>query len=95
MVYEPHDYSSRELTREELDDMLMGMPAKSLVNPRSPTFRRLGITYGDLTDTQAVGIMLEHNVVIHRPVVRYRGERIVGHDTQAYEGLAREQRAEP
>lgn len=90
MAYEQHDYASRPLTRSELDDILMDTAPQELVSSRSPTFRRLGIPYEELTAEQAIELMLEHNTIVRRPVVRWGKKRIVGLDPDAYEALAKE-----
>ena len=89
--YEPRDYARRPLTAEELADIIGDCQAASFVNPRSPAFRKLGISHQDLDDESANRIMHENNVVVRRPIVVHGDERIIGLDVDAFERLAREQ----
>ena len=91
VVYEPHDYARRQLTSEELADIVGNAPPASFVNPRSPAFRRLGISHDDLEDEMAIEIMGANNVLVRRPVVVHGDQRIIGLDADAYERLARQQ----
>ena len=93
VAYEPHDYARRPLTPEELADIVGSGSAAAFVNPRSPAFRKLGISHQDLDDASATRIMYENNVVVRRPVVVHGDERIIGLDVEAFERLAREQTA--
>ena len=91
VVYEPHDYARRPLTAEELADIVGNARPASFVNPRSPAFRRLGVSHPDLEDASALEIMRENNVVVRRPIVVHGDQRIIGLDADAYERLARHQ----
>ena len=91
--YEPRDYARRPLTPEELADIVGGGSAAAFVNPRSPAFRKLGISHQDLDEESATRIMHENNVVVRRPIVVHGDERIIGLDADAFERLAREQAA--
>ena len=90
-MYEPRDYARRPLTPEELADIVGGGSAAAFVNPRSPAFRKLGISHPDLDDESANRIMHENNVVVRRPIVVHGDERIIGLDMDAFERLARAQ----
>lgn len=91
MAYEPHDYARRPLTPEELADIVGTGRAASFVNPRSPAFRKLGISHQALDDESAIEVMHENNVIVRRPIVVHGDERIIGLDVGAFERLAREQ----
>lgn len=93
VAYEPHDYARRPLTPEELADIVGSGSAAAFVNPRSPAFRKLGVSHQDLDDASATRIMHENNVVVRRPVVVHGDERIIGLDVESFERLAREQTA--
>ena len=90
-MYGPRDYARRPLTPEELADIVGGGSAAAFVNPRSPAFRKLGISHPDLDDESANRIMHENNVVVRRPIVVHGDERIIGLDVDAFERLARAQ----
>ena len=91
VVYEPRDYARRPLTPEELADIVGSGSAAAFVNPRSPAFRKLGISHQDLDGESATRIMRENNVVVRRPIVVHGDERIIGLDVEAFDRLAREQ----
>ena len=91
VVYEPHDYARRQLTSEELADIVGNAPPASFVNPRSPAFRRLGISHDDLADEVAIDIMGVNNLLVRRPIVVHGDQRIIGFDADAYTRLARQQ----
>ena len=93
VAYEPHDYARRPLTDEELADIVGSGQAVTYVNPRSPGFRKLGISHQDLDEESAVAIMHENNVIVRRPIVVHGDQRIVGLDVDGYERLARVQGA--
>ena len=91
VVYEPRDYARRPLTSEELADIVGSGRASSFVNPRSPAFRKLGVSHEDLDAESAIEIMRENNVIVRRPIVVHGDQRIVGLDADAFERLARQQ----
>ena len=88
MQVERRDYARRPLTSDELRELVGPQSPRNLVNPRSPTFRKLGLELADLSEDQAFAIMLQDNALIRRPVIVRGAERVVGFDEAAYARLA-------
>ncbi len=88
MEVERRDYARRALTSDELRELVGPQSPRNLVNPRSPAFRKLGLEIADISEDQALAIMLQDNAIIRRPVIVRGAERIVGFDQVAYAQLA-------
>jgi arsenate reductase len=70
---EPHvvEYLKTPPSRALLKDMIarMGVPIRSLLREKGTPYAELGLGSPDLTDDQLVDAMMEHPILINRPIV--------------------------
>ena len=57
---------------------LLGMKPRELLRTREPAYREAGLDQGDLTDEQLIRAMIEHPVLIERPIVLANGKAALG-----------------
>jgi len=70
---EPHvvEYLKTPPSRALLKDLIarMGVPLRSLLREKGTPYAELGLGSPDLTDDQLLDAMMEHPVLINRPIV--------------------------
>ena len=88
MDYEPRDYARKPLTDDEIRAIGGSQALREVINPRSPSFRKLGIERDSIDDALALELMLENQNLVRRPVLAAGDMRIFGFDADAYEELA-------
>ena len=82
-----YDLKKEPLTREELDEFVHRIGLDVLVNKKGMKWRQLGLSKKDLTDDELFDQLLEHQVMIKRPVLVKDGAMIVGYDEEAFEAF--------
>lgn len=84
-----HDYKIAGITKEKLLAWNKKKGWEILLNKRSTTWRNIPAAQQEETTTQAaaIGLMLEQNSIIKRPVVEYGDELLVGFNEFEYKGL--------
>ena len=74
---EPHvvEYLKTPPSRALLKDLIarMGVPVRSLLREKGTPYAELGLGSPGLTDDQLVDAMMEHPILINRPIVDYSG----------------------
>lgn len=88
LEYEPRDYARKPLTEEDIRAIGGSHPLREVINPRSPSFRKLGIERDSIEDDQALELMLDNQNLVRRPTLAAGDVRIFGFDAEAYEELA-------
>ena len=88
MDYEPRDYARKPLTADEIRAIAGAHPLREVMNPRSPSFRKLGIERDTIDDAQALELMLDNQNLVRRPTLAAGDVRVFGFDADAYEELA-------
>jgi Spx/MgsR family transcriptional regulator len=83
--YEFIDIKKAPLTREELKELEFKVGLDVLVNKRGRKWRDLGLAKKDLTDEELFNELLEHQVMIKRPVLIKDEAVLVGYDEDAFE----------
>ncbi len=81
-------YSFRDLKKEplspnELADLVMKAGLETLVNRRGRKWKMLGLADKQLSDNDLFEVLLEHQTMIKRPVLRYGEAVMVGFDEDA------------
>ena len=89
LEYEPRDYARKPLTKDDIRAIGGLHPLREAINPRSPSFRKLGIELDTIDDAQALELMIENQNLVRRPTLAAGDVRIFGFDADAYEKLAR------
>jgi len=87
--YAPRDYARKPLTDDDIRAIAGPHPLREVMNPRSPSFRKLGIDRDSIDDDQALEMMLDSQNLVRRPTLAAGDVRIFGFDADAYEELAR------
>lgn len=85
-------YHDAPLTQKKLNELLrkLGIPAKELLRTEDPLFRTLALSRKDLSDADAVRLMLTHPDLMQRPILE-RGDRaIVGRPSERITEFLRE-----
>lgn len=88
MSYEPRDYARKPLTDDDIRAIAGPHSLREVMNPRSPSFRKLGIERDSIDDDQALELMLDNQNLVRRPTLAAGDVRIFGFDAKAYEELA-------
>ncbi len=86
--YEPRDYARKPLTEDDIRAIGGAHPLREVINPRSPSFRKLGLERDSIDNAQALELMLENQNLVRRPTLAAGNVRIFGFDADAYEDLA-------
>lgn len=79
------EYFRDPFTEEELRQVIGDRPASDVFSRRSPSFRKLGLDFDSLTDSELVRLMLEEPRLIKRPMVRW-GDNLVAGSGKAERG---------
>jgi arsenate reductase (glutaredoxin) len=76
--YDAVDYHVFGLTEDEVRDLVRkaGVPARDLFRAREPVYAELGLGDREVSDDEAIALMVEHPALLQRPVV-VRGDRAV------------------
>lgn len=88
MDYEPRDYARKPLTVDDIRAIAGPHALREVMNPRSPSFRKLGIERDSIDEDQALELMLDNQNLVRRPTLAAGHVRIFGFDADAYEELA-------
>ena len=72
------DYHVIGLTREQLDEIVAktGLPPRQLLRTREPQYTELGLDDPSMSDEAILHAMLQHPVLLERPVV-IKGDKAV------------------
>lgn len=89
--YEFIDIKKDPLTRDELKELEFKVGLDVLINKRGRKWRDLGLAKKDLSDEELFEQLLEHQVMIKRPVL-IKGESVlVGYDEESFEAFLTDQ----
>ena len=88
MDYEPRDYARKPLTADDIRAIAGPHSLREVMNPRSPSFRKLGIERDTIDEAQALELMQGNQNLVRRPTLAVGDVRIFGFDSDAYEELA-------
>jgi Spx/MgsR family transcriptional regulator len=88
------DVRDEPLTREELKELEFKVGLDVLVNKRGRKWRDLGLADKDLSDEELFDQLLEHQVMIKRPVLIKDESVLVGYDEEAFEAFVAEEESE-
>ena len=86
--YEERDFFADPFTIEELREAIGSRPVSDFFSWRSPSFRKMGLSRDELSETKLLKLMVEEPRLIRRPLIMTAdGELIVGTDKKAMAGL--------
>lgn len=81
--YSFRDVKKEPLTPNELADLVMKVGLDALANRKGRKWKMLGLGDKELTDNDLFEVLLEHQTMIRRPVLRYGEAVLVGFDEEA------------
>jgi arsenate reductase len=70
---------------EELQALLgmLGLSARQLLRTQETVYKELGLDDPSYSDDDIMRIMLQHPILIQRPIVSYRGKAVIGRPPEA------------
>lgn len=85
--YEFVDLKKEPLSREELQSFADAVGLDVLINRRGMKWRQLGLKDKNLSDKELFEELLEHQVMIKRPVLVKEDSMLVGYDEDSFEAF--------
>ncbi|MGN8224110.1 arsenate reductase family protein [Gracilimonas sp. BCB1] len=92
--YEFIDVREEPLTRDELRELEFKVGLDVLLNKRGRKWRDLGLADQDLSEEELFEQLLEHQVMIKRPVLIKDESVMVGYDEGSFEAFVAEEEPE-
>jgi len=89
IAYEKVNYYTEPLSKKKLTELLrkMNMKPRELLRKSEPVYKELGLAENKFSDSELIGLMIEHPDLIQRPIVE-RGDRaVLGRPTENVRGL--------
>ena len=76
--YEKVNYYTEPLSRKKLTELLrkMNLKPRDLLRKSEAVYKQLGLAEDNFSDSELIGLMVEHPDLIQRPIVE-RGDRAV------------------
>jgi arsenate reductase len=77
--FESVDYYTDPIPKTKLKELVrkMGVPAWTLLRTKEDLYRRLHLAERDLTDAEAIDLMIEHPDLLQRPIVEKNSRAIL------------------
>lgn len=75
---EERDYFKEPLSREELQELAELSSLSDLFAWRSPSFKKMGLVAGEVSEEEMLRLMLEEPRLLRRPVTRVGDKLIIG-----------------
>ena len=75
---EERDYFKEPLSREELQELAGLSSLSDLFAWRSPSFKKMGLDAGEVSEDEMLRLMLEEPRLLRRPVTRVGDKLIIG-----------------
>jgi arsenate reductase (glutaredoxin) len=87
VAYTFHDYKTKGITKQKIEQWLKHAPITTLINSKSTTFRQLSEPEkaSIKTKAKAIELMMTHNSIIKRPLVETGHEILVGFDPEHWD----------
>ena len=76
--FEKVNYYVEPLTKKKLTELIrkMNVKPRDLLRKSEPIYKELGLATKELSDSELIGLMVEHPDLLQRPIVE-RGDRAV------------------
>jgi arsenate reductase len=81
------DYAKAPLSAAELKVLFAGRDPRDFLNPKSPTFKAMGLKGRKLTAAEALALMAKQPNLIKRPLVVAGGGIVAGFDRERLRAL--------
>ena len=85
--YQFTDLKKEPMSDEKLADLVYKVGLDTLINRRGMKWRTMGLKDKDLSEEELFEQLLEHQVMIKRPVLEKDEAVIVGYDEDAFESF--------
>ncbi|HJS24589.1 MAG TPA: ArsC/Spx/MgsR family protein [Pyrinomonadaceae bacterium] len=82
--FEKVNYYIQPLTRKKLTELIkkMNLKPRDLLRKSEPIYKELGLAEDKFSDSELIGLMIEHPDLLQRPIVE-RGDRaVIGRPTE-------------
>lgn len=76
--FEKVNYYNEPLTKKKLTELIrkMNVKPRDLLRKSEPVYKELGLANDEFSDSELIGLMVEHPDLLQRPIVE-RGDRAV------------------
>jgi len=74
------EYLKTPPTEKELDGILklLGMNPRELIRTKEPEYKKYKLDHPDLSRAELIAAMVQHPILIQRPIVRSKGKAALG-----------------
>ncbi len=79
---EERDYARQKLSEAELKDLFKGVDPRDYLNPKSPTYKAMGLKDKTISAAEAIGLMAKDPNLIKRPLIVVGRKLIAGFDRE-------------
>ena len=78
VAFEKVNYYVQPLTRKKLTELIrkLNLKPRELLRKSEPVYKELGLAEDKFSDSELIGLMIEHPDLLQRPIVE-RGDRAV------------------
>ena len=87
---EERDYFKEPFTEAELASLAGEIGASRMFAKRSPSLKKMGLAGKEMTDDEMLALMLQEPRLVRRPIIRLRGQLLVGANLKAVEAALAE-----
>lgn len=76
--FEAVNYFEKPLTKRELTGLIkkLGIPARELLRKNEKTYKELGLSYKELTESEIIDLFVKYPNLLQRPIVR-KGDKVI------------------
>lgn len=82
--FEKVNYYIQPLSRKKLTELLrkMNLKPRDLLRKSEPVYKELGLVEDKFSDSELIGLMIEHPDLIQRPIVERGSRAVLGRPTE-------------
>jgi len=82
--FEKINYYIEPLSRKKLTELLrkMNMKPRDLLRKSEPVYKELGLAADKFSDSELIGVMVDHPDLIQRPIVERGARAVLGRPTE-------------
>ena len=82
--FEKVNYYVQPLTRKKLTELIgkMKLKPRDLVRKSEPVYKELGLAEDKFSDSELIGLMIEHPDLLQRPIVERGARAVLGRPTE-------------
>ena len=87
--FEKVNYYLEPLSKKKLTELLrkMNMKPRDLLRKSEPVYKKLGLADDKFSDSELIGLMIEHPDLIQRPIVERGNRAVLGRPTENVKAL--------